>query len=99
MGRLEDVNDDDPSVYIVGPAAVILGYRGLVFRYSANRGVTIGTPIFEAAGVLNRRGAIAYPFSGTELAELWIRAVANGDIASLTPRYQMPANWRYPPLP
>lgn len=91
--------DDTPALFIVGPAAIIFTYRGFVFKHATNRGVTIGDPMFEPAGVLNRRGAIAHAFTATQLAELWIRVILNANQSDLTPRFDLPANWRYPAAP
>ena len=90
--------DEEPDIYIVGLATIVAGYEGLLFRYKLNRGITLGRALYEPAGVANRRAALAHPFSGTELAEFWMRVLANGHQSDLRPRFDLPANWRWPPI-
>lgn len=87
--------DEAPTIYVIGLVAVLSPYKNLVFKYAANRGVTIGDPILEPQGVANRRAAVGHPFSGTELAELWMRLLNDGNAANVQLRYKLPANWRY----
>lgn len=82
-------------VYLVGPVALIGAYRGRAFRRSALHGATtIGEPLLEAAGVPNRRAAVAHHFDGPSvaLAKRVIDAAGHGSLVQFLEA--LPDDWR-----
>lgn len=84
-------------VYLIGPAASIALLNNALVRRSEpgpdGADVRIGDPLYERAGVLNRRGCIAYRWTGAEAARVAMRITTAG-ITTIAFRDDFPTNWR-----
>lgn len=84
-------------VYLYGPADVVALYVKQAFkRTDQSDGLTIGEPIYEAAGVPDRRGLVAHSMTGeqTAYANRVVRARGHHGVVFIADVF--PADWRYP---
>lgn len=90
------------DTFIVAGEATIGWYRGKYFkRTPASNGLTIGAPVFEPAGVANRRGFVCHPLDPDQLS--YAQAVVANNVATGVHANDvlflpaLPVDWRYPP--
>lgn len=87
-------------VYLYGPEAIVTLYAQQTFqRTSDSDGLTIGQPIYEAAGVVGRRGLIAHDMTGNQVAYAQRIVRKNGHHAQVLFSDVFPADWRWPVVP
>lgn len=87
-------------VYLYGPEAVVALYAQQTFQRTADSdGLAIGTPLYEAAGVVDRRGLIAHDMTGSQVAYAQRIVRRNGHHAQVYFSDVFPADWRWPAPP
>ena len=68
----------------------------MFYRTAGSDGLTIGQPLYEPPDVPNRRGLVAHPMTGAQVAYALKVIAANGQSALVTITDTFPLDWRSP---